>query len=38
MNSQKRQKQAARKAKAQRLQRWNGVPVMRSKFVATGAR
>lgn len=38
MTQNKRQARAKRKAKAQRLQRWNGVPVMRSKHVAEGAR
>jgi hypothetical protein len=38
MNKQKRQIRAARKAKAQRLQRWNGVPVKRSKHVLEDAR
>jgi hypothetical protein len=33
MNKAKRQIRARRKAKAQRLQRWNGVPVTRSKHV-----
>ncbi len=38
MKQAKRQIRAARKAKAQRLQRWQKVPTMRSKHVAEGAR
>jgi hypothetical protein len=38
MNTAKRQIRAARKAKAQRLQRWNGVPVRRSAHVCEDAR
>jgi len=38
MKQAKRQARAKRKAKAQRLQRWNGVPVRRSKHVAEDAR
>jgi hypothetical protein len=38
MKQTKRQLCAKRKAKAQRLQRWNGVPIRRSKHVAEDVR
>jgi hypothetical protein len=38
MNLRKRQIRAARKAKAQRLQRWQGVPTPSSQFATQGVR
>lgn len=38
MNTQKRQIRAARKAKAQRLQRWQGVPTPTSQFATQGVK